>query len=285
MELDKSVTIQCPAKINLFLFIQKRRDDGYHELLMDLIPISLFDTLQFNPPKQNGTHLISNLTGTNQEDNLVVKAVRILEEKSGKRFSLGINLKKTIPWGAGLGGGSSNAANTLYTLNRLFNLRFTIEELQNFALRLGADVPFFLTPRPSLAKGIGERLTSLPVFSPLYLVLIFPDFPISTKTAYSKCQISKRKDVISDYSTNGLAKCKTDMNDFWSPLAKQYPILENCRSHLVKEKAIFTGMSGSGSTLLGVFEKQQRRDLAYKKIRANSKWQIFRCETLNPPTG
>lgn len=281
LELEKSISVDCPAKINLFLFIQKKRDDGYHELLMDLIPVSLFDRLEFLPPQKSGIHLTSNLNNVNPEDNLVIKAARILEVQSNQKFSLKINLNKNIPWGAGLGGGSSDAGVTLTTLNRLYQLNFTDRQLKDMALKLGADVPFFLQPQPSLAEGIGEKLTLLPVFTPLFLILIFPNFPISTHTAYTECRISKRKNVISEYSTANLSRYNAETNDFWIPLSRQYPELEQCRSNLINENAIFAGMSGSGSTIFGVFKNKQLRNRAYKNLRSNTDWRIIHCETLN----
>jgi len=250
---------------------------------MDLIPVSLFDQLEFHPPVKNGIYLSSNLKDVNQEDNLVVKAVRILEDQSNQKFSLHIKLKKLIPWGAGLGGGSSNAAHTLTTLNTLYHLDFSIDQLKDMAIQLGADVPFFIEPQPSLAEGIGEKLTPLPIFSPLFLILIFPNFPISTGTAYKECQISKREDIITEYSTTNLAGYNEEMNDFWIPLAKQYPVLNRCRSRLIHENSIYAGMSGSGSTVFGVFKNQQIRDQAYENICTHTDWQVFRCETLNYP--
>ncbi|MBU3914286.1 4-(cytidine 5'-diphospho)-2-C-methyl-D-erythritol kinase [bacterium] len=284
MRIERKFRFLTPAKINFHLFIQKKRADGYHELLMDLIPVSLFDEITLFPTDKEGITLESNLENLAAEENLVMKAVRILEEKTKTRFTLKIKLQKRIPAGAGLGGGSGNAAGTLVVMNQIFKIGFSDDQLREFALELGADVPFFINPRPSIAEGIGEKLSALPSFKPIYLILLFPGFPISTKEAYSQCNISARNKLISGYSPELLKQFAPEMNDFWEPLQKQYPDLKKCHRQLIQQNAVAAGISGSGSTLFSVFPDQDSRNQAFSNLASIPDRKIFCCETLNSHT-
>ncbi len=280
MKLKRQVKFQTPAKINFFLYIQGKRSDGYHELFLDLIPVSLFDSIEITPSRTGGIELESNLDDVSLENNLVVKAVRLLENETNEAFSLKIKHHKTIPTGAGLGGGSGNAAGTLVVLNQLFDLKFSEGQIRKMALSLGADVPFFVHPRPSIAEGIGEILSPLPSFPSLHLLLIFPGFSISTKEAYASCTISARKEQITGYSLQRLTVLKPEMNDFWRPLVEEYPELEQARTSLKRQNAIYSGLSGSGSTVFGVFKDRDSRDSAFSSLSDRSDWSLFRCQTL-----
>jgi len=284
MKLKRTAEIRTPAKINLFLNIQGKRSDGYHELVTDLIPISLFDRITFSPPSGQHSELACNVNLGPVKENLVVKAIEGLETYTGKKLHLNIKLEKTVPMGAGLGGGSSNAAGTLVALNRLFELNLARVELAELALALGADVSFFLQPRPALARGIGEILTFIPHHDPLYLLLIYPGFPISTREAFSECFISGRQTIISDYSWQNLTNHTPETNDFWRSLVNKYPELEGCRKRLLEAGAVFAGLSGSGSTIFGIFPDEKSRDTAFVTLTTIKNWQCFRCATLNNHT-
>ncbi len=273
-------TFQTPAKVNCFLYIQKKRADGFHELLMDLIPISLTDTLHLERTNRGGLEFSSNLHSVPGEENLVVKAVRLLEKVKNRQFSLKINLDKRIPSGAGLGGGSGNAAGTLKVLSRWYQLDLADKELNDLALKLGADVPFFLDPRPSLARGIGENLSGISEFEPLELLLLYPGFSISTGKAYSNCHISGRKEIIRSYTPGFLSTQKADINDFWLSLVKKYPVLINCRQRLIDEGAVFSGLSGSGSTVFGVFDCHDKCSKAFDELKSHESWTVLRCKTI-----
>ena len=280
MALHTTIEILTPAKINFNLFIQGKRPDGYHELSLDLFPVSFYDTLSFQKTESGNLELETNLSEVSSEDNLVFKAIRILEQKTGLRFSLKVKLSKKIPSGAGLGGGSGNAAGTLVAVNKLLKLKIPANRLLEYAKTLGADVPFFINPRPSLATGIGERLTELPLFSSLHLLLLYPGFPISTKTAYAICQKSGRILKKTNYSLDLFRKLGPEINDFWNPLKLEFPTLDLCRQTLLKHGAIFSGLSGSGSTLFGVFPEKKTRNKAYQKLQNEKKWTLVKCETL-----
>jgi 4-diphosphocytidyl-2-C-methyl-D-erythritol kinase len=280
MQNSRELHFKTPAKINFFLYIQNRREDGYHNLLMDLIPVSVFDSISLLRKNKGGIEFDSNLTGVPAEENLLVRAVRILENLTGKRFSLEINLLKTIPTGAGLGGGSGNAAGLLEVLNYWYNLDIPIRKLREIALNLGADVPFFIKPRPSLAEGVGDKLIPLSDFKPLFLLLLYPGFSISTQFAYSICQPSARREIPKEYTLESLSSYGPEINDFWKPLVREYPALEDCRREMLEQGAKLCGLSGSGSTLYGVFENESACKQAYAELTKKHQWTLFSCKTL-----
>lgn len=280
MRLDQQIDFLTPAKVNFFLFVHDKRPDGYHELILDLIPISLYDKIEFYPSPKNGIELETNLPQVSPQDNLIVKAIRLLEERTNQRFSLNIRLCKVIPTGAGLGGGSGNAAGTLVVLNQFFKLGLSAGELRDIALKLGADVPFFIRPKPAVAKGIGEKLTFIPSFAPCHLLILFPNFSSSTSEAYARCNISARKTVLSDYSLGGLKKLTPDMNDFWEYLTQKFPKLEEFRWRLLGENAVSAGLSGSGSSLYGIFPDINSREQALARLTSPADYTLFPCATL-----
>lgn len=249
--------------------------------MMDLIPISLFDSISIKETEGRGIGFSSNMDNVPQEDNLVVKAIRSLEKEAERKFSLNVRLEKRIPSGAGLGGGSGNAGGILTVLNKLYQLNISEERLKQLALEIGADVPFFINPKPSLAEGIGERLTDLQPFEPIHLLLLYPGFPISTGQAYSNCLISGRDQGIKSYAVNSFENLGPEINDFWPSLKNSYVQLVDCRQLLLNQGAIFCGMSGSGSTLFSIFEDQKSRDEALSRLHRKEHWKLFPCNTLN----
>lgn len=276
----QSCWFSTPAKINLYLRIQCKKRDGYHDLLLDYLPISLFDRIELHPSDGNDLELEGNLENLTRENNLIVKAIRLLEREVRQQISLKIRLEKNIPTGAGLGGGSGNAAGILVVLNRLLNLSLSEKRLQQMALKLGADVPFFIAPQPSFAQGIGQHLSRLPDFEPLHLLLIYPGFSISTSEAYQICHISGQTAPLHHYTMDEIAGLRPEMNDFWIPLTKLYPELEKCRVSLMERGASAAGLSGSGSTIFAVFQSREKRDLGAATLQNRSDWQVFPCDTL-----
>lgn len=275
-----NIRFKTPAKINTFLYIQRIRSDGYHDLLMDLIPISFYDEIEITETATGGIELNSNQKELENEANLVIKAVRLLEKETNQQFSLKIKLEKSIPSGAGIGGGSGNAAGMLSVINQMYELGFDQVKLQEFALRLGADVPFFITPSPSIAEGIGEKLSALPYFKPLNLLLIHPNVSISTQTAYANCHISGRDKAPAGYTLEDFKQRTVEMNDFWISLKEEYPEIKMAKNALEKEGAVFCGLSGSGSTVFGVFEDESACKKAHHALSPFRPWKLTKCQSL-----
>ncbi|MCG8305970.1 MAG: 4-(cytidine 5'-diphospho)-2-C-methyl-D-erythritol kinase [Cytophagales bacterium] len=244
------------AKINLGLNILRKRSDGYHELETCFYPVLWRDALEIIDSDK--THITT--TGIELPDegeNIVLKAFHLLK----KDFDLPpirIHLHKSIPIGAGLGGGSADAAFMLKLLNEKYMLGITHNDLLKYATRLGADCAFFLENRPLLASGIGERFSELKFsLDEKHIVLVYPNIHISTKEAYSnivpKNPSVRIKDVLENHPIENWEGLLT--NDFEAPLFKKYPILKNLKEQLYDSGGVYASMSGSGSCMFGIFDR------------------------------
>jgi len=268
----EKLVVESPAKLNLGLNIVRKRDDGYHDLETIFIPISLSDKIIFS--KSNELNLQTNSDLLNKlDDNLILRAIKLLEEYSGKKILLNIIIEKNIPIGGGLGGGSSDAASTLKTVNKLFDLRLNFLKLSELALQLGSDVPFFLNPVPSYAESRGEILFPLSVELPYPILIVNPLIKIDTASAFKKIKplIPKRnlRKVIQEnaFDFSNLKEFVT--NDFEEVIFAEYSILKKIKDELFKQGAEFALMSGTGSTLYGIFTNLQKALWAEDNFRQN----------------
>lgn len=253
-----NLKIKSIAKINFGLRVLSKREDGFHNLQTLFLPISkLYDNISFE--KSEELSFNSNVSLLNDESNLIIKAVRLLENKFCKKLNVKIDLLKQIPIGAGLGGGSSNAASTLLALNKLFDLRLSSAQLSEFALELGSDVPFFINPIPLVGTSRGEILTPLNLNLNNYILLVNPGIHVSTKEAF--CNINNYSN--DDFSYNQILvnesidfkkANKLIKNDFEEYVFHKFPGIKNLKNILYKNGALFAQMSGTGSTVYGIFE-------------------------------
>ena len=258
--MDK-ITVESPAKINLGLNIIAKRDDGYHNLETIFIPISLSDKLTFMKSEKLIVETNSELLNK-QQNNLVTRAINLLEEISGKNISVKINIDKVIPIGGGLGGGSSNAATTLKTINRIFNLNLIGDKLIQIALKLGSDVPYFLNPVPAYAESRGEILHPLNAEIPYPILVVNPGLNINTRWAFQKIKPSKpihRLRTIDSKDLTDLDYLKENIkNDFEFVIFKELPLIKEIKDNLYDQGAKFALMSGTGSTIFGIFSNLQK---------------------------
>ncbi len=249
-----------PAKINLGLHILNKRNDGYHELETAMIPIPFTDILEILPSKkfefkQSGIPIPGDI-----DSNLCVKAYLLMKEKYNIP-PIFIHLKKIIPMGGGLGGGSSDASFILKGINTLFSLNLSNEILENLASQLGSDCPFFIQNIPQIAKGRGEILSKTTIdLTGYYLKIINIGIHVGTKEAFEGVQFSKNTKTVSEIVTQPIETWKTELeNDFEKTVFAIYPELLEVKKQLYKEGAIYTSMSGSGSTLYGIFGKEPEK--------------------------
>jgi len=259
------INIHAPAKINVGLNIIKKRDDGYHNLETIFYQIhDLFDVLTFEKSDKLELILLNEIPDL-VNDNIIIKAVELLEEKVEKSLNVKITLRKNIPIGAGLGGGSSDGASTLRAMNKLFDLNLSQDELKTIALELGSDVPLFLHDYPTIGKSRGEDLEKLEFKIDKPILLINPGIHISTKEAFSS--IVPKANVF-DYSEikkfqmsawNGKV-----VNDFENSVFKLYPEIAEIKNTLLKNSALFSIMSGTGSTVYGIFESLSKAESVAK---------------------
>ncbi|MEE1226630.1 MAG: 4-(cytidine 5'-diphospho)-2-C-methyl-D-erythritol kinase [Bacteroidales bacterium] len=248
------------CKINIGLsIVEKRKDDGYHNIESVFYPVDLCDVLEIRESNSSqDSFLISGLDigDTSSENNLCVKAVNLLREEFPNIPYLNIHLHKQIPAFAGLGGGSSDATFTLKLLDFLFNLNLTEEQMLCFAAKIGSDCSFFVKNKPTYVFSKGEKSKDITLdLSGYHIVLVKPDLKISTKEAYSNV-VPKPSNV--DY--NNLPNIKdwkgVLKNDFEDSLFPKYPILKQIKDTLYNNGAIYASLSGSGATVYGIFEKE-----------------------------
>jgi 4-diphosphocytidyl-2-C-methyl-D-erythritol kinase len=246
------------AKINIGLRITGKRSDGFHNLETIFYPVCLCDAIEFvvpeQPLKDDIFHVTGILTNQSSANNLVLKTVRKIRETHQIPF-LKIHLHKAIPVGAGLGGGSSDAATLLKSLNRHFDLEIANDKLKEISLELGSDCPFFIDCIPSFAEGRGELLTpikSLP--EKLHLLIVNPGIHINTKEAYTFCMPGQPSSKLKELYSLDISEWKNlIINDFEEFIFKKYPKIADIKKSLYKMGAIYCSMSGSGSAVYGIF--------------------------------
>ncbi len=251
------IEIKAPAKINIGLKVINKRQDGFHNLSTLFYPIhDLFDVLKFELTNKFSFHC-DNPDIPLDENNLVVKSKNILEKETKKILNVKIELIKNIPSEAGLGGGSSDAAATLISLNELFALNLKYEKLIELALELGSDVPFFIKAKPAVGKSRGEILEHIDFEINQPILIVNPKIKISTKEAFSFVKPSNQE---IDFN-NFLANHKNDYNiyknifenDFENYVFNKYPEIKFIKEMMYENGALFSTMSGTGSTVYGIF--------------------------------
>jgi 4-diphosphocytidyl-2-C-methyl-D-erythritol kinase len=249
------------AKINLGLRITSKRPDGYHNIETLFYPVNLSDALEFverDVPLHKDILTVTGInTGSDPEDNLVIKALRKLREKHLFPF-LKVHLHKVIPLGAGLGGGSSDAAFLLKAINRFFELSIDDVSLKATALELGSDCPFFIDNTPSFASGRGELLTPVgSILSGYYILIINPGIGINTREAYQNCCPMEPLTSLLKLAERPINEWKgLILNDFEDFVFKKYPVIGSIKNELYNCGALFSSMSGSGSTVYGIFSEK-----------------------------
>ncbi|GAB6282299.1 MAG: 4-(cytidine 5'-diphospho)-2-C-methyl-D-erythritol kinase [Ignavibacterium sp.] len=260
--MDK-LEFKSPAKINFGLNIINKRADGYHNIETIFYPINLWDILTFKKSKDFSFN--SNLKEIQNENNLIIKAIHLLEDFIKEKINVSIYLQKNIPIGAGLGGGSSNAATTLLAINELYNLNLEDEIIFELAIQLGSDVPFFLNPIPSFATSRGEEIYPIKFEIRKPILIINPGIHISTKWAYENI-IPKfplfHLSVLNKIQINNFNELKDKVvNDFEEIIFQFYPEIKKIKDDLYNLNAEFSLMSGSGSSVFGIFPNQKYANL------------------------
>ncbi|MBD3639128.1 MAG: 4-(cytidine 5'-diphospho)-2-C-methyl-D-erythritol kinase [Crocinitomicaceae bacterium] len=237
------------AKINIGLAIGDKRPDGYHTIYSNFYPIPLYDILEILPSNEF-TFQSSGITIDN-DDNLVTRAFELIQARY-KIENVFMHLHKQIPLGAGLGGGSADAAFCLKALNEIFKLQLETSTLESLALELGSDCPFFIENKPAHVTGRGEVLSKTTLdLKGKYLKLIYPDIHISTAEAFAHISPKKIPESISDINLTHSVS-----NDFETWAFQKYPELKALKEQLIQEGAFMTSMSGTGSTIYGVYNEK-----------------------------
>ena len=284
----KELVLKSPAKINLGLQVLGKRSDGYHEVRTILQEIELHDLLYLSRIEEGIQLQCNHPRLPLNEQNLAFKAARLIKEKT--RFSGGVKIyvDKKIPLGGGLGGGSSNAACVIKGLNQLWGLGLTLEEMQNLGAEIGSDVPFFISGGTALATGRGEKIQQLPPLPKTWLIVITPDLEISTSWAYKNLNLE-----LTNCSTNSNVILPEDernrwfsrvwegkwINTFEDLVIREYPIVGEAKKLLEQVGARWVSLSGSGSSVFGIFNNQREAELARSQI-TESKWFVYLTHTI-----
>jgi len=256
------------CKLNLGLNVIRKREDGYHDLETVFFPVDICDDLEIITATEGNSKAVEfALTGLNvdgnEQDNLCIKAYKLLKKDFPGLPSIKMHLHKTIPMGAGFGGGSADAAFTLLLLNKKFQLSLSQKQLLNYALQLGSDCPFFIISKPCYAQGRGEVLEQINCdLSSYQFLIVNSGIHISTKWAFSKIQPAIPKQSIKQIIQQPVETWKDLlMNDFEKPVTRYYPQLRSLKEKLYELGAVYAAMTGSGSTFFGVYLKTQKIEM------------------------
>ena len=284
------ISLKAPAKINLFLEILGKRNDGYHEIETVMQEIDLVDNLQFEEIQEGVKLKCNDKNIPSDENNLVCKAANLILNECGIKKGVLISLEKNIPVGAGLGGGSSDAAATLKALNILWKIGLNDAELMEFAAKLGSDIPFFIKGKTSLCSGRGEKITPIEVKSEMNYLVIFPHVNISTTTIYRNLKIDLTKKIIDVSSFLDALKhrkladiSKLLYNRLEEVIFATYPDLLDVKSALDHFDFCGLSVSGSGSAFFGLCKDKQQAEAIKSKIELSSIGNVFAVTNVITP--
>ncbi len=273
------------CKINIGLRVVRKREDGYHDLETIFYPvIGLHDELEVEKSDEFAFVLDGLVVDCSPTDNLIYKVYKRMQERFPQVGSVKITFKKNIPFGAGLGGGSSDAAHMAIALNELFSLGLTREQLAEEVRPLGADCPFFVYNTPCYAEGIGDKLSPISLdLSGLRLVMIKPACGVSTKEAYAGIKPKGKCEVFSDLKDlNDLTVLTALTNDFEETVCKVHPEIAEIKQRLLNAGAVYAAISGSGSTVFGLFENdaEGRTDAQLRLLHEEFASMVILDDTL-----
>jgi 4-diphosphocytidyl-2-C-methyl-D-erythritol kinase len=270
--------VLAPAKINLSLRVLGRRNDGFHEIETFIAPISVCDEIKLErrSAKQKIAFCCDGPSVPKGEDNLVVRAAKVFLEKMNLDAGVSIELKKKIPHGAGLGGGSSDAASMLVALNELFDTKLPREALANMAETIGSDVPFFIFESAAICKGRGELVSPTSLREQLSILLLKPEFSVPTQWAYSRWQDSREIPRVS-YASQA-SDGQTFVNDLERPVFEKFVFLAQLKIWLLKQPEVGAAlMSGSGSTVFAVIRDRVNIDRLATRAKAELDPELWTC--------
>ena len=281
--------ILSPAKINLFLQITGKRPDGYHDLVSLMCCVGLYDTVSLTFGVNQTSVSCSHPDVPEDETNLAFAAAALFFNTLNINDGVKISIEKQIPVGAGLGGGSSNAAAVFLGLNRYYGYAFSPDKLIAMGRSIGADVPFFIFRKPAIVSGIGDKLNAYQGLESFKILLVFPGFGISTAKVYKNLNL-------------GLTKCKKKLrsfflnkqsfdpschlcNDLEITAASMCPGIFTVKEALLRHGALGALMSGSGSTVFGLFSDSDKALKPKNVLAENDKWQLYLVDMMTQETG
>jgi 4-diphosphocytidyl-2-C-methyl-D-erythritol kinase len=273
----------APAKINLSLRVLGRRSDGFHEIETSIAPISLYDEIKIErrPGKQKIAFRCDDPSVPKGDDNLVVRAAKVFFKEKNISSGVSIELKKRIPHGAGLGGGSSDAASTLLALNQLFETNLPREVLRKMAETIGSDVPFFIFQSAAVCKGRGELVSPTRLSKQLSVLLLKPEFGVPTQWAYSRWRDSHEIPGVS-YCVQKVAQ-QSFVNELERPVFEKFVFLAQLKMWLLNQPEVGAAlMSGSGSTVFAVLRDRADAESLATRAKAELDPELWTCVCSTP---
>ncbi|HJV66089.1 MAG TPA: 4-(cytidine 5'-diphospho)-2-C-methyl-D-erythritol kinase [Geomonas sp.] len=279
----KTLQLKAPAKVNYRLDVLRKRPDGYHDLRMIMQRVDLCDDIAITLTDHPGIRVTCGKTGVpDGPGNIAWRAADALVKLSGREVGIDIDITKNIPVAAGLGGGSSDAATVLMGVNELLELGLSDERLMEIGVKLGADVPFFIFKKTAVAEGIGDDLTPLDQVPSLWVVLVNAGIHCSTAWVYQNLQLTdKGPAAILPSSYSGLEDvCNVLSNDLEPVTFKRFPLVAELKEMLSAAGARGALMSGSGSTVFGLFEDEKSARQAVAEVTRHNDWFAVAVKTL-----
>lgn len=270
--MNKKITVSAPAKLNLFLHITGQREDGYHLLQTVFQFLDYADSITLSLRDDGEINRLTELTGVIAEDDLVVKAAKLLQKYCDSHLGVDISVDKILPMGGGLGGGSSDAAAVLVALNHLWGCGLNQEELMQLGVQLGADVPVFIFAQSAWAEGVGERLKAVDLPEKWYLVLK-PSINVSTAEVFSNSQL--RRDCATITIRDFLAGQTENVCE--KPVREMYPEVDRALTDLAKFGE--SRLTGTGACVFAAFDDKEEAEKALTELSA--KWDGFVARGIN----
>ncbi|MBO5088056.1 MAG: 4-(cytidine 5'-diphospho)-2-C-methyl-D-erythritol kinase [Lachnospiraceae bacterium] len=288
--MDNTLQLKAYAKINLGLDVVRKREDGYHEVRMIMQTIKLFDKLTFRLLEEDEIRIKTNLGFLPvNEDNLVYKAVKLIKDKYQIDKGLEIDLFKCIPVAAGMAGGSTDCAAALVGAAKMFGLHLSKQELMELGVKLGADVPYCVLRGTALSEGIGEILTPLPPMPDCYILIAKPSISVSTKFVYENLranELEQHPDIdgmVEAIKAGSLSGITDRMENVLETVTiPAHPIIEDIKNCMKENGAINSLMSGSGPTVFGIYDSEEKAEQARGIIREkNLAQQVYVVKPFN----
>lgn len=282
----EEIYTKARAKINLNLEILDKREDGYHNIESVFQKINLYDEICIKKVNTNRCDIQTNIEELNNKENIIYKAYLALKEKFSQITGVSVKINKKIPMQAGLAGGSTDCASFILAMNKLFNLNLSKNEIEEIGKKLGADVVPCLYNKAVKAEGIGDIITDINTNFKYYLLVINPNFSCNTKEMYQRLDeqkkllsLHKSEKIILALENNNLDLLCDNIYNVFEDVVTNRNNIQNIKNELIINGAKASAMSGSGSSVFGIFENKEKAKLAYKILK--KKYKIFICTSYN----
>ncbi len=282
----EQVYVKARAKINLNLEILNKREDNYHNLKSVFQKINLYDEMYITKTNTNSFELQTNEESLNNEENIIFKAYQKLKEKYKSITGIKVILNKKIPMQAGLGGGSTDCASFILSMNKLFNLQLSKKEIEDIGKSLGADVVPCFYKSAVIAEGIGDKITKIVTDFKYYIVIVKPNLSCNTKEMYERIDKSKEaviidntQKIVDGLKNNNIELIAGNLHNTFEAVMQDRVLVQNIKDAFLQNRAIGSLMTGSGSCIYGLFKNKQDAMATYKNLKL--KYQAYICTSYN----